>query len=81
MTALLIVGLAVGIAAKFLMPGRSWAEILITALLGVEGAWIAGASGHSFGWYHVEEPLSLFGAAAGAAIVLFLYKILRPTEV
>ena len=46
----LIVGLIVGGLAKLVMPGKDPGGVLITMLLGIAGAFIAGALGHSMGW-------------------------------
>jgi uncharacterized membrane protein YeaQ/YmgE (transglycosylase-associated protein family) len=67
----LLIGLAVGIVAKFLMPGRDPGGFIITALLGVAGAFVAHAIGRSMGWYErgtggVLGGGGRFGLAAAA---------------
>jgi len=46
-----IVGLIVGIVAKALMPGRDPGGFIITALLGIAGAFVAKWVGEQLGWY------------------------------
>jgi uncharacterized membrane protein YeaQ/YmgE (transglycosylase-associated protein family) len=70
----LIVGLVVGALAKLIMPGKDPGGIIITALLGVAGAFIAGALGHSLGWYEIGEGPGLIASIVGAVILLAIYR-------
>lgn len=75
----LIVGLVVGALAKLVMPGRDPGGVVITALLGVAGAFIAGALGHSLGWYQVGEGPGVIASIVGAVILLAIYRaVARP---
>jgi uncharacterized membrane protein YeaQ/YmgE (transglycosylase-associated protein family) len=75
----LIVGLVVGALAKLVMPGRDPGGFVITALLGVAGAFIAGALGHSLGWYAIGEGPGLIASILGAVILLAIYRaVARP---
>jgi uncharacterized membrane protein YeaQ/YmgE (transglycosylase-associated protein family) len=71
----LIVGLVVGALAKLVMPGRDPGGIVITALLGVAGAFIAGALGHSLGWYAIGDGPGLIASIIGAVILLAIYRM------
>jgi uncharacterized membrane protein YeaQ/YmgE (transglycosylase-associated protein family) len=71
----LIVGLVVGALAKFVMPGKDPGGIVITALLGVAGSFIAGALGHSLGWYEIGEGPGLIASIIGAVILLAIYRM------
>ena len=70
----LIVGLVVGALAKLVMPGKDPGGFIITALLGVAGAFIAGALGHSLGWYAIGEGPGLIASILGAIILLAIYR-------
>ena len=70
----LIVGLVVGALAKLIMPGRDPGGVIITALLGVAGSFIAGALGHSLGWYEIGEGPGLIASIIGAIILLAIYR-------
>jgi uncharacterized membrane protein YeaQ/YmgE (transglycosylase-associated protein family) len=70
----LIVGLVVGALAKLVMPGKDPGGFIITALLGVAGAFIAGALGHSLGWYAIGEGPGLIASILGAVILLAIYR-------
>jgi uncharacterized membrane protein YeaQ/YmgE (transglycosylase-associated protein family) len=72
----LIIGLVVGAIAKFLMPGRDPGGILITMLLGVAGAFLAGFLGRALGWY--DNPGSgpgIIASVLGAMLLLFIYRM------
>jgi uncharacterized membrane protein YeaQ/YmgE (transglycosylase-associated protein family) len=70
----LIVGLIVGVIAKFLMPGRDPGGFIITMLLGVAGAFIAGFIGSQLGWYGEGEPAGFVASVVGAVILLAAYR-------
>jgi uncharacterized membrane protein YeaQ/YmgE (transglycosylase-associated protein family) len=71
----LIIGLLVGIVAKALMPGRDPGGFIITALLGVAGAFVAYAIGRSMGWYAEGEPAGFIASVGGAIVLLGLYRL------
>lgn len=71
----LIIGLVVGIVAKFLMPGRDPGGFIVTTLLGVAGAFVAHAIGRSMGWYAAGEAAGFLAAVGGAIVVLVLYRL------
>ena len=72
----LLIGLLVGIVAKFLMPGRDPGGFIVTMLLGVAGAFIAHWIGRSLGWYTEGEPAGFLASVGGAILLLFLYRML-----
>jgi uncharacterized membrane protein YeaQ/YmgE (transglycosylase-associated protein family) len=71
-----LIGLLVGIVAKLLMPGRDPGGFIITALLGIAGAFIAKLIGQAAGWYQQGEPAGFIAAVGGAIILLMLYRLL-----
>jgi uncharacterized membrane protein YeaQ/YmgE (transglycosylase-associated protein family) len=68
-------GLLVGIVGKLLMPGRDPGGWVVTILLGIGGALIAGFLGQSLGMYREGEPAGFIMAVIGAIILLFLYRM------
>jgi uncharacterized membrane protein YeaQ/YmgE (transglycosylase-associated protein family) len=72
----ILIGLAVGIVAKLLMPGDDPGGIIITILLGIAGAFVAKFIGQQFGWYGPNEPAGFLAAVGGAIILLLLYRLL-----
>ena len=74
MLAAIIIGLIVGILARFLMPGRDPMGFIMTAVLGMVGAALMGWLGRSLGWYAEGEPAGFLAAVVGAMIVLGIYR-------
>lgn len=75
----LIVGLVVGALAKLVMPGRDPGGILVTMLLGIAGSFIAGALGHSLGWYRMGDGPGLIASVLGSVVLLAIYRlVVRP---
>lgn len=72
----LIIGLIVGIVAKFIMPGRDSGGIIMTCLLGIAGAAFANWAGAIFGIYSPGEPVGFISAVIGAMVLLFIYRSL-----
>jgi uncharacterized membrane protein YeaQ/YmgE (transglycosylase-associated protein family) len=70
----LIVGLIVGALAKLIMPGKDPGGVIITILLGIAGAFIAGALGHALGWYKVGDGPGIIASIIGAVILLAIYR-------
>jgi uncharacterized membrane protein YeaQ/YmgE (transglycosylase-associated protein family) len=73
MIGMIIIGFIVGLVARFLMPGRDPMGFIVTTLLGIAGAAMAGWIGRAAGWYRPGEPAGFIAAVGGALIVLALY--------
>jgi uncharacterized membrane protein YeaQ/YmgE (transglycosylase-associated protein family) len=72
----LIIGLVVGAIAKLLMPGRDPGGIIVTMLIGVAGALLAGVLGKALGWYATPGAgPGIIASIIGAMILLFLYRV------
>lgn len=71
----LIIGLLVGLVAKALMPGRDPGGFIITALLGIVGAFVAHMIGRSAGWYADGQPAGFLASVVGAILVLAVYRM------
>lgn len=72
---MLIVGLVVGAIAKAVMPGRDPGGVIITMVIGVVGAMIAGFLGRSLGWYGENEGAGIIASILGAVILLAGYRL------
>ncbi len=73
--ATILIGLIVGIVARFFMPGRDPMGFVLTAVLGVIGAWLGTWIGVSFGMYAPGEPAGFLMSVLGAMVVLFIYRM------
>jgi uncharacterized membrane protein YeaQ/YmgE (transglycosylase-associated protein family) len=71
----LIIGLIVGIVAKFLTPGRDPGGFFLTALLGIAGAFLAHYLGQAVGWYQPGQPAGFVASVVGAMILLAIYHL------
>ena len=72
----IVIGLLAGGIAKLLMPGKDPGGCIITILLGVAGALLAGFIGKSVGWYDQNEAAGFIAAIVGAFILLFIYRLI-----
>ncbi len=70
----LVVGLIVGVIAKFLMPGNDPGGWIMTIVLGIAGSFvgtfIAGALG-------LQTPVGWIGSILGAMLLLLVYRLLK----
>jgi uncharacterized membrane protein YeaQ/YmgE (transglycosylase-associated protein family) len=72
-----IIGLIVGIVAKFLMPGKDPGGFIITAILGIAGSFVATYLGQAIGWYQAGQTAGFIGSVIGAIILLAVYHFIR----
>jgi uncharacterized membrane protein YeaQ/YmgE (transglycosylase-associated protein family) len=70
----IIIGFLAGVIAKFIMPGDNEPSgFILTAILGIVGAFVATYLGQALGWYGPGQGAGLIGAVVGAVIVLLVY--------
>jgi uncharacterized membrane protein YeaQ/YmgE (transglycosylase-associated protein family) len=74
--ATLVIGLVIGAIAKLLMPGKDPGGCIITILLGIAGAFVAGYLGQAVGWYQPGQPAGFIASVIGAMLLLLLYRLL-----
>jgi len=70
-----IIGLVVGIIAKFLTPGRDPGGFIITAILGIVGSFVATWIGQKLGWYQEGQSAGWIVSIIGAIILLLIYRM------
>jgi uncharacterized membrane protein YeaQ/YmgE (transglycosylase-associated protein family) len=68
-----IVGFVIGLIARAVVPGEQKLGLIMTAVLGVVGALVAGFLGQAVGWYQPGQPAGFIASIVGAVIVLFVY--------
>ena len=71
----IVVGGIAGAIAKMLMPGRDPGGCIITVLLGIAGAVVAGWLGQAVGWYKMGEGAGFIAAIVGAFLLLGIYRL------
>lgn len=71
----IVIGLLAGGLAKLLMPGKDPGGCLLTILLGIAGAMVAGFLGRALGWYEAGEGAGFIAATLGALLILFAYRL------
>jgi uncharacterized membrane protein YeaQ/YmgE (transglycosylase-associated protein family) len=71
---IVIIGLIAGLIARFLLPGPNNPNgFIVTAGLGIAGAFVATWIGQAIGWYRPDQGAGLVGATIGALIVLVIW--------
>ena len=71
---ILLIGLVAGIIARLLAPGpNNPSGFILTAVLGIAGAFLATWIGQAVGWYRPDQGAGFIGATVGAVIVLFIW--------
>ncbi len=73
---MLVIGLLVGIIAKFLLPGDDPGGIIVTTLIGIAGSFAAGYVGRAAGWFTPGQPVSFIASVIGAIVLLLIYRLL-----
>ena len=70
----IIIGLIIGVIAKFLMPGRDPGGCIITILLGIAGSFVGTFLGQLiFGRDYIAGWIA---SVVGAMILLWLYRVI-----
>ena len=72
----IIIGAIAGAIARLIMPGRGPSGCIVTVLLGVAGACLAGWLGHQLHWYAPSQGAGFIAAIVGAVIILGVYGLI-----
>ncbi|NHN77141.1 GlsB/YeaQ/YmgE family stress response membrane protein [Azotobacter chroococcum] len=73
----ILIGLLVGVVARFLKPGDQPMGWIMTILLGIGGSVVATYGGQALGIYHAGEAAGFIGAVIGAILLLVVFGYLR----
>ncbi len=71
----IFIGLIVGALAKLLMPGRDLGGFIITIIIGIVGAILAGWLGAEMGIYSEGQPAGFIASVLGGMLLIFIYRI------
>ena len=74
---IILIGFIVGLLARALKPGRDSMGIILTTLVGIAGALLAGWAGQAMHWYRPGEPAGFIGALIGAIVILVVVSLFR----
>lgn len=73
----IIIGAVAGILGKFIMPGKDPGGFIVTILLGIAGALLAGFIGQAVGFYSAGQGAGWIGATVGAIVLLAIYRMVK----
>ncbi len=75
----IIMGLVVGVLAKWIMPGNDPGGIFVTTIIGIAGAFIGGYFGSILGFGSITgfNLVSIALAVGGALSLLFFYRLIK----
>ena len=73
----LFVGLIVGLIARALKPGDDKLGWIMTALLGIAGAFLATYLGLAMGWYRQGGAAGWIASVVGAVVLLAIFSLVR----
>ena len=71
----ILAGLLAGAIAKMIMPGPQGWGCLMTLLLCLAGAVLAGWLGQKYGYYEPGQGAGFLAAILGAVIILIIYRL------
>jgi len=75
----IVMGLIVGLLAKFVVPGKDPGGLIVTICIGIAGAFVGGFIGSLMGLGKVTgfNVGSFLLAIGGAVVILIVYRILK----
>ena len=72
---ILLIGLLVGLVARWVTPGPQPHGVLVTIVVGIVGSLIATYGGQALGLYRVGKPAGFIGSVLGAVVLLVLVQL------
>lgn len=74
---IILVGFVVGVLARLIKPGKQDIGIILTVVLGIVGALLAGWVGRLLGWYAEGEKVGFIASLVGAIVILFIAEMVN----
>ena len=71
----ILIGLVAGLIAKAITPGRDPSGCIVTIVIGIAGAVLAGFLGQQLHWYRPGEGAGFLAAIVGAVLILLVYRM------
>ena len=72
-----VIGFVVGLIARAILPGTQSLGIILTAVLGIAGAFLAGFAGQAMGLYTSGQPAGFIASVVGAIVLLFVVGLIK----
>ena len=72
-----VIGFIVGLLARAVLPGTQSLGLILTAVLGIAGSFLAGFAGQALGWYTQGQPAGFLASVVGAVLLLFIVSKLK----
>jgi uncharacterized membrane protein YeaQ/YmgE (transglycosylase-associated protein family) len=73
----ILLGLAAGVIAKLIYPGKQNMGLIWTAILGIAGSFVASYGGQWLKIYQPGETAGFIGSIVGALVLLFIYGLVK----
>ena len=73
----IIIGLIVGLIARFVLPGQDAYGLVMTTLLGIGGALLGSFLGQTLGFYAPGQPAGWIMSVLGAVVLLLIARAFR----
>ena len=68
-----VIGFVVGLVARALLPGDQKLGMIMTALLGIAGSFVANFAGQAMGLYAAGGTAGFIASVIGAIVLLVIY--------
>jgi uncharacterized membrane protein YeaQ/YmgE (transglycosylase-associated protein family) len=72
-----VIGFVVGLVARAVLPGTQSLGIIMTAVLGIAGSFLAGFVGQAPGWYTAGATAGFIASVIGAIVLLLIVGLLK----
>ena len=72
-----VIGFVVGLLARAILPGTQSLGIILTAVLGIAGAFLAAFAGQAMGLYTSGQPAGFIASVIGAIVLLFVVGLVK----
>ena len=72
-----VIGFVVGLLARAVLPGTQSLGIILTAVLGIAGAFLAGFAGQAMGLYASGQPAGFIASVVGAIVLLLVVGLIK----
>lgn len=72
-----LIGFVAGLIARAVHPGKDDLGLIMTAVLGIAGSYLASFIGQAVGWYKAGQGAGFIGAVVGAVLLLVIFGFIK----